>query len=251
MYNKEKRRARYLEHKEENKIKRKEYLEKNKEKISSKQKEYEEKNVEQRKAYRKKYREINKEKIKEQSKEYKLKNKDRLKEQSKILSKIYRETHKEKIKKNLAEYRKEHKKELLDYANQYNLKKRKNDPLYHLKWLLRVRTRDAFRRNGFKKTSKTQELLGADFQIVKEHIEKQFTVGMCWELVGPKIHIDHIIPLASAQTEEERILIVQTFKNKRGGSDEEIKGGSLQTLFNMLKQNKSSVLERDRSVSSL
>jgi hypothetical protein len=45
--------------------------------------------------------------------------------------------------------------------------------------------------------------LGCSPQFLKEHIEKQFSDGMSWELVGKYIHIDHIIPLSSANTEEE------------------------------------------------
>ena len=37
---------------------------------------------------------------------------------------------------------------------------------------------------------------------LKEHLEKQFTNGMCWENRS-KWHIDHIIPLSSAKTEDE------------------------------------------------
>ena len=38
---------------------------------------------------------------------------------------------------------------------------------------------------------------------MKEYIEQKFTEGMCWNLVGKEIHIDHIIPLSSANTEED------------------------------------------------
>ena len=53
------------------------------------------------------------------------------------------------------------------------------------------------------KNNKTFEIIGCTPQELKEHIEKQFTEGMCWEKIGEHIHIDHIIPLSSAKTEEE------------------------------------------------
>lgn len=81
-------------------------------------------------------------------------------------------------------------------------KRRKTDPLFKMKQNLRSRTQAAFRREGYSKDTKTQEMLGVDWQICKAHIEKQFTKGMNWENQG-EWHIDHIIPLASANTEEE------------------------------------------------
>ena len=78
------------------------------------------------------------------------------------------------------------------------------DPLYKLTRNLRSRTHDAFKRKGYSKTSKTAEMLGVPYEIAFAHIERQFTKGMTWENHG-EWHIDHIIPLASAQTESELI----------------------------------------------
>ena len=61
----------------------------------------------------------------------------------------------------------------------------------------------AFSKNGFKKNSKTNKLLGCDWETLKVHIENLFTEGMSWELMGEHIHIDHIIPLSSAKTLED------------------------------------------------
>ena len=71
-----------------------------------------------------------------------------------------------------------------------------------LKSTLRSRTYSAFRNKGYKKNSKTQEMLGVDWEVCKAHIERQFTKGMNWDNRS-EWHIDHIIPLASAKTEEE------------------------------------------------
>ena len=45
-------------------------------------------------------------------------------------------------------------------------------------------------------------MLGVDWEVCKAHIERQFTKGMNWSNYG-EFHIDHIIPLASAKTEQE------------------------------------------------
>jgi hypothetical protein len=67
---------------------------------------------------------------------------------------------------------------------------------------LRSRTWIAFKNKGYSKTSKTQEMLGVDWEVCKAHIERQFTKGMNWDNQG-EWHIDHKIPLASANTEKE------------------------------------------------
>ena len=53
------------------------------------------------------------------------------------------------------------------------------------------------------KKNKTFDIVGCSPEFLKEHIEKQFTEGMSWGLLGQHIHIDHIIPLSSAKTEDE------------------------------------------------
>jgi hypothetical protein len=53
------------------------------------------------------------------------------------------------------------------------------------------------------KNNSTLDIIGCTPQFLKEYIENQFTDGMSWELMGKYIHIDHIIPLSSAKTEEE------------------------------------------------
>ena len=53
------------------------------------------------------------------------------------------------------------------------------------------------------KKNKTFDIVGCSPEFLKQHLEKQFTKGMSWELLGQHIHIDHIIPLSSAKTEDE------------------------------------------------
>jgi hypothetical protein len=55
----------------------------------------------------------------------------------------------------------------------------------------------------FKK-NKTFDIVGCAPNYLREHIEKQFLEGMNWENYGfYGWHIDHIIPLSSAITEED------------------------------------------------
>lgn len=90
-----------------------------------------------------------------------------------------------------------------NYKNEWVVKNYKNDYLFRLVTIVRARTRLFFKSKNLKKNSKTFEIIGCSPEYLKEHIEKQFTEGMSWDLIGKYIHIDHIIPLSSAKTEEE------------------------------------------------
>jgi hypothetical protein len=123
------------------------------------------------------------------------------KERDKILLKnnIYRINNPLKTKERLKKYSEKNK----DKRNIRETNKRNNDPLYRLKVNVRGRITNFFKQKGLLKKNLTSEIVGCSLQFLKEHIENQFTQGMCWEKMGSHIHIDHIIPLSSAKTEEE------------------------------------------------
>lgn len=56
--------------------------------------------------------------------------------------------------------------------------------------------------NGYQKTTKTFLILGAEYDVVKRHLEQKFEKGMTWDNHGDW-HIDHIIPMSSAINEQE------------------------------------------------
>ena len=78
------------------------------------------------------------------------------------------------------------------------------EPLRKLASLCRSRILIALKSRNWQKKKRTRELIGCDYDFLKKHIENQFTEGMSWRNQGDW-HIDHIIPLASAKTEEEMI----------------------------------------------
>lgn len=160
---------------------------------------------------RKKYRQENKDIISQSNKEYRSKNFDKISESKKT----YYNNNKEKVAATMKSYYERNKNTLLKYAseyrannkdklNEYSRNKRANDPLFSLRVVLRNRTIKAFSRSGYSKNSKTKEMLGADWSIVKGHIEDRFVNNMTWDNHG-EWHIDHIIPLASAKSEQELI----------------------------------------------
>lgn len=159
------------------------YIENNLE-IKLKSKLWRQNNPEKRKEVNDNYRSENKEKIKNSDKEYREKNKE--KEQNRL--KIYYQNNKEKV---------------INRNKKYNKNRLINDGFFRVKTYIRNRINKFLKLKKIYKTNKTFEIVGCSPEFLKEHIEKQFTEGMCWELMGMMIHIDHIIPLSSAKTEED------------------------------------------------
>lgn len=77
-----------------------------------------------------------------------------------------------------------------------------------------ARIRSALSSGGYTKQSKAREILGCDWDFMKAHIERQFLAGMCWEKLGSEIHIDHIVPIDAAETEQD-VLLLSHFTNLR------------------------------------
>lgn len=86
------------------------------------------------------------------------------------------------------------------YQKNYN-----SDILYKLKVNIRNRVKCFIKSVNFKiKTNNTYNIVGCSPEELKIYLEKQFTKDMSWDnhtLSG--WHIDHIIPLSSAKTEDE------------------------------------------------
>lgn len=124
-------------------------------------------------------------------------NKEKIKNQCKKWS----ENNKEKIKISIKKYKKNNKEKINEYKRKQRKEQESINPLALLKRRLRNRTGSAFKRMNWNKGG-TEKLLGANYQVVMNRIESLFTEGMNWE--NRNIwHIDHIIPLDSATTEEE------------------------------------------------
>jgi hypothetical protein len=88
--------------------------------------------------------------------------------------------------------------------NLYSVTKRKNNPLSRLSENIRTRVRNFLLLNKITKKSKTFDIVGCSPEFLKEHLEKQFKNNMSWDNYGVYgWHIDHIIPLSSAKTEDE------------------------------------------------
>jgi hypothetical protein len=147
-------------------------------------------NKKYKKEYNKKYKSENKEKIKEYNNQYELNNKEKRKE--------WRLKNKNKLKENRKIYEAE----------------RRKDPIYRFKKNIRNLIYKSIIRMDYSKKSKSYDILGCTPDEFRIFIESKFESWMTWEKYGRYNgelnygwDIDHIIPLISAKTEEELIIL--------------------------------------------
>jgi hypothetical protein len=145
------------------------------------------------------YRQNNPEKRKEVTSNYRNRNREKLK----ISNKEYREKNKEKEQNRLKIYYQNNKEKVLNRNKEYNKNRLVNDDFFRVKTYVRNRINKFLKFKNITKNNKTFEIVGCSPEFLKEHIEKQFSEGMSWDLMGEHIHIDHIVPLSSANTEDE------------------------------------------------
>jgi len=137
-----------------------------------------------KKEYMRKYREKNKEKLKDYIDNWRIENADKFKSGQK---KYYQENKELVVRRNY----------------EYCKYKTSTDPLYKLSRGIRALILISFRNQFTTKSKKTIEILGCSFDEFKIHLESQFDDKMNWENQGTYWHMDHIIPISSAQTEED------------------------------------------------
>jgi hypothetical protein len=181
-----------------------------------------------RKEYNKQWNKDNKDKISLLGKQRYRKNNPIVKVKTPDYHKLYYKNHPEKKKPYSKEsYRKNHpvvkvtdpnyrtnrnhSEEGKKYYRDYQKNRREKDPLYKLKSTLMSTVGTRLRQSTFKKHKRTEEILGCTIEFLKEYITSQFEPWMSWDNWGGQSVIeqnvswdmDHIIPLSSAQSEEE------------------------------------------------
>jgi len=84
--------------------------------------------------------------------------------------------------------------------------KLETDPLYRLKSIIKCSIRRAMKAQGYKKTARTHEIIGCSYEELQKHLQKSFEANYCITFhqrnTSRQLHIDHIIPLATAKSEE-------------------------------------------------
>ncbi len=180
----------------------KQYREDNKEYIQARAKKYYKEHQEHSKEYSKTFRQEHKGYYTEYNKQYKQEHKDEISD----YNKQYNELNNDAIKQYKKEYHKANRSKENEYAITHNKQRRQNEPLYKLKVQLRHLIYHSLERKGFTKKSHTYEIIGTDYDTFYKHLLKTYKNNYGYEWDGKEnVHIDHVIPLATAKTNEDVI----------------------------------------------
>ena len=114
----------------------------------------------------------------------------------------YRAKNREKILNQMKDYVQKNKEKITEYSKLYQKKKLEEDPVFRLRHQIRCLVGGSLKRKGFKKNSKTEQILGCSILDFQKHIESLFKEGMSWENRN-EWEIDHKIPISSGKTEAE------------------------------------------------
>lgn len=63
------------------------------------------------------------------------------------------------------------------------------------------------RRKGYKKNSPTADIIGCSFEELWAHLKKTWRINYNTEFTGQDYHIDHIVPLIAAKSQEEFFML--------------------------------------------
>lgn len=195
-YNKAQKKAFYNANAEAERAKAAAYRAANAEKVKEARKKHYEANREELLARRAAYYEKNREQIAEQRRASYAANV----ENERRIQRERRAADPERVRQREREYRKANLERIRakDRATGLNkfYKRYKKD----IGFTLKVRTSALVRASlkAMSKSKRTEELLGYSTEILKAHLEAQFTRGMNWQaFMEGQIHIDHIIPVSS------------------------------------------------------
>lgn len=163
------------------------------------------------------YRKENLEKVRERDKINNAKNKDYIKEYNIKYRKNNKEylaaQQKKKYESNKSyynnlskQYQEDNKVEILVKHKKYIKEKRKKDPLFRLKCVLRVRLYHSLKQYDLNKDEHTIEYLGISIGEFKNFISNKFLPEMDWENYGRIWELDHIIPVSKFNLMDENQL---------------------------------------------
>ena len=92
-----------------------------------------------------------------------------------------------------------------NYDREYKKAKRAKDPVFKLKQDMRTITLQAYKRGGWDKSSRTFDLIGCSPESLQSHLVLSAIKRYGFWMESEVYHIDHIIPLKMATTEEELV----------------------------------------------
>lgn len=144
---------------------------------------------------------------------FKAKRKLKQEEHKKELRRQWYQAHKEEIsakkkqnRESINEAKRKYEKTHRDQINQHISERKANDPVYKLKCQARNTIYQSFIRTGNVKQERCENLTGLPLDAFAEYLLKTYqnNYGIPWD--GKEaVHVDHIIPLATANSEEDVI----------------------------------------------
>ena len=157
-----------------------------------------------RKDYMKKYYQEHKAVLQEKQKEYHKRWYSKHKEEKQRKNKIWLENNKEKRKEYIQVYEKENHDRILERKLKRRRERKNTDMMYKLKEQSRDMIKKSFRGVLKGKRGKTKEVLGCDLDFFVNYLLETYKNNYSIEYDNKeKVHIDHIIPLSTAKTEED------------------------------------------------
>jgi hypothetical protein len=185
------------------------YAKVNKEKFKKYYKQYSIENKEKAKDYNKK----NKLKIKKYRQEYRKKNLEIIKEKKRL----YYQNNKKQITKKRSEYRSINIKKITLYKKENKPKRNKQltlrrniDPLFKLRCNIKNSICNSLRKQGYSKKTKTYNMLKCEYTFFMEWLNGLASNGYTYGIGD--LHLDHVVPISLAQTEDE-ILLLSHYSN--------------------------------------
>jgi hypothetical protein len=208
------------EKKENRRMASKKWKEKNKDTLRKKRREYYIENKE--KENKKSFEFYHENKV---LKDKKLLSDDEKAERKSMAAKKWRDNNKDYHKRyteenfdKISNYKKEYDNLNKEKLNKNRIIRKKNKYSSDINYRVKVNIRNiiskSFKRFGYKKSSKAHEILGCSFEEFKIYLESKFEYWMTWENKGiynGELNygwdIDHIIPLSSAENEEDIVCL--------------------------------------------
>jgi len=188
-------------------------------------------NKESRKESHKKYREKNKEAIKE----YNKKNKETINDNRKKweeknkktlinYGKMYREKNKETKKEYMNKYRQDNKEKIRETTNNYRKIRKVNDALFRLTYTIRNSICKSLKDKGYSKKTNTYKILKCEFSFFMNWLNGVASNGYTYGIGD--LHLDHVIPISLAETEDEALLLCHYSNYQLLSADENFSKGN-------------------------
>ena len=129
-------------------------------------------------------------KIKKNAKEYRKKNKEKIKV---------------KNKDKILLYRKKNKRKKREYLKKYLKERRKTDFLFRLRGNISANIKESLKIKGYTKRNKTYTILKCEFDFFMNWLNGKASNGYTYGIGD--LHLDHVIPISLAETEDEAYLL--------------------------------------------